>query len=407
MQYRNIKDSLLSGNDTVPIINLGNHGYADSFFPANMRSEAAESIPLICRLDKKSGLVQLENISNANDRYSLVDYSYTSSNSKISKLHWNEYASFLNKKIGLLNARILEVGSNDGYLLEQLKKYTTNILGVDASPTMTSYANSKNIATINGVFGESVELSENIKDYYKEFDLIIANNVLNHSNNPVNFLKSVASHLSSEGIFVFEVPYWLSTIKSFRFDQIYLEHITYFTVESISNLVEHAGLHIKDVVLVDYHGGSLRVLVCKNQIYSASKDRFMNSEKKYALKNEDTYLNYMQNINNARSNFFARLEKAATSNSQSTIFGIGAAAKANTLLTYYGFNNQRMKFIVDSSIFKQGKITPVTLIPILPDNEVKIISSGIGVVLAWNLSATLKSNLLKLNPKLIFVDTLA
>ena len=406
MQYKNLSESLISGNETIPIIDLGNHGFADSFFPLNMSNEACKSMPLICRLDKTSGLVQLENISFAADRYSLVDYSYSSSNSNASRDHWNEYAFFLHKEVGLKNINVLEVGSNDGFLLEQIKNYTSNILGIDASPTMTAYANSKGIRTITGVFGESPDLSSNLREHYKEFDLIIANNVLNHSNDPVKFLKLVSSHLSSDGLFVLEVPYWLNTIKSLRFDQIYLEHITYFTVESINNLVLAAGLYIKDVSLVDYHGGSLRVLVGKNRFHSSSKDKFIDSEKRFNLKHEKTYLDYVKKINQARSNFFVRMEKEVNLDKSATVFGVGAAAKANTLLTYYGLNSQKMKFIVDSSILKQGKMTPVTLIPIVPDNQVQQIMSGVGVVLAWNLNTFLKSALLKLNPKIKFVDTL-
>lgn len=407
MQYKNHPDSLISGNETIPIIDLGHHGFADSFFPLHMTSEASKSIPLICRLDKISGLIQLENISFADDRYSLVEYSYTSSNSKTSRNHWGEYAFFLHESVGLRNANVLEVGSNDGFLLEQIKKYTSNILGIDASPAMSAYANNKGIKTLNGLFGESADLNSRIKEHYKQFDLIIANNVLNHSNDPVKFLKLASDHLSSNGIFVFEVPYWLNTVKSLRFDQIYLEHITYFTVESISHLVSVAGLYIKDVRLVDYHGGSLRVLVGKDRFHSLSKDKFIDYEKKFNLKQEQTYVNYVNTISKARSDFFARFDKEIDSNKSSTVFGVGAAAKANTLLTYYGFDNQKMKFIVDSSIFKQGKMTPVTLIPIVPDDEVRQIASGVGIVLAWNLSTFLKSALQKLNPKLKFVDTLS
>lgn len=404
MQFTSNNTSLLSGHETVPIIDLGHHGFADSFYPIELKDTASKTVPLVCCLDKTTGLVQLQNITMAKDRYDLVEYSYTSSNSYISRKHWNNFFNSVKSKINLQGGYILEIGSNDGYLLSLFKQITNNVTGVDASTTMVFEANSRGIATVHGVFGDSEELNPNIGGAERKFDAIIANNVLNHANNPLKFVKEISSLLTKDGSFIFEVPYWYNTISSLRFDQIYLEHITYFTVESLEYLLSTADLYINEVELVDYHGGSLRVYASFKKECSLNKSNFLALENKLKLKDESTYFSYMNQINQVRDSFLKNLNSYRNEEPASTIFGIGAAAKANTLLTYYGLNSQSIEFIVDSSPFKQGKITPVSLIPIVDDQILVSVSNGVGVILAWNLSNDLKDKLRSINKSLQFLD---
>lgn len=404
MQFISNNTSLISGCETIPIIDLGNHGFADSFYSLELKDLASKTVPLVCRLDKTTGLVQLQNITVAKDRYDLVDYSYTSSNSQISREHWNEFFNSVKNKINLQGGYILEIGSNDGYLLSLFKQITSNVIGVDASANMVTEANSRGIDTVHGIFGESEDLISNIGDVDRKFNAILANNVLNHANNPLKFVKEISSLLNKDGVFIFEVPYWYNTISSLRFDQIYLEHITYFTVESLEYLLSTADLYINEVELVDYHGGSLRVYASFRKEYSSNKENFLALEDKLELKSESTYFTYMNQINQVRDSFLKNLTRYRNEKPASTIFGIGAAAKANTLLTYYGLNSQSIEFIVDSSPFKQGKITPVSLIPIVDDQILVSVSNGVGVILAWNLSNNLKDKLRSINMSLQFLD---
>ena len=401
IKYQSTVKSLISNAETIRIIDLGEHGFADSFFPKHSISEASQTAPLICRLDDYSGLVQVENLTSAKDRYNYVDYAYTSSNSQVSKDHWFELINSVNDRKALRSLKILEIGSNDGFLLEIAKSYTKKLVGIDASDYMTNLANKSGINTIKGVFGESPDLIEVLKTEYYNFDLIFANNVVNHSNNPIKFISDVANLLSSDGIFVFEVPYWLETIKSYRFDQIYHEHVTYFSIESAEFLLNLCGLYMNDVQVVKYHGGSLRIYASRNQSSSSEKIDLLKIEKTFKLKEKSTYVNYSIKIAKIKDDFLNKLDKR----NYKCVFGIGAAAKANTFLTYYGFNEKKMKFILDSSPFKQGKITPVTKIPIVPDDFVKTLKEGTGIVLAWNLNMSLKNKLINLNDRLEFIDT--
>jgi SAM-dependent methyltransferase len=317
--------------------------------------------------------------------------------------HWNDYISYVSRIKEIKGSRILEVGSNDGYLLSRVRQFSQNILGVDASPYMGSIASQSGVPTIVGTFGESQDLKSSISDYYSEYDFIFANNVLNHSNNPLKFINLISDLLAKDGCFVFEVPYWLETILSLHFDQIYHEHITYWTVKSSEFLLASAGLFIQDVNLVDYHGGSLRIVASKNPNKKSKKiESFIDRENRALLLEVETYINYVREIDLKKKVFLDHLMQYKQQGK--LVFGVGAAAKANTLLTYYGISAEDMKFILDSSPHKQGKITPVSMIPIVGDSHVVEIRNGIGVVLAWNLSNKLKDYLLTLNSELEFLE---
>lgn len=403
INYQFRQTSLLSGGPINEIINLGSHGFADSFFPPEEYDKAGSSFPLVCNLDPASGLVQLANISIAKERYGDVDYSYTSSNSAVSRNHWQNLVLYLSGLTDLNSASVLEIGSNDGFLLSLINEYTSKIIGVDASEFMTKKSNDNGIPTICGIFGEDETINSQLKQQFGTFKLILANNVVNHSNAPVAFLENINELLTEDGLFVFEVPYWLETIQSYRFDQIYHEHITYLTIESTEALLKQAGLKIIDAQVVDYHGGSLRIVASKRGSMSRAAEILQEEEFHYDLKNIQTYKLYMLEVERRRARFLEELE-SITGQTESVVFGIGAAAKANTFLTYYGLDNNRLKFVLDASKFKQGKITPVTRIPIAPDEMVSEIDSGLGIVLAWNLSSKLKDQLVELNPNLSFLE---
>lgn len=387
----------------VQIIDLGLHGFADSFFPREMTESAVQAAPLICMLDELTGLVQLLNLTDSGQRYQEIEYSYTSSNSQTAKKHWEEYISYTNSLKPLAESTVLEIGSNDGFLLSVAKNFTNNVLGVDASSYMANIAINHGIPTLVGTFGDSHRLKTMISNKYSGFDFVFANNVLNHSNDPVSFVSDVADLLNDEGLFIFEVPYWLESITSLHFDQIYHEHVTYFTVKSSIALLAKAGLYIRDVNVVDYHGGSLRVVASKNPEPSSKiVSTLLAREEVENLCSPERYKEYCKAIVARRDSFMKEVWQKTREGK--TIFGVGAAAKANTLLTYYGFTPEIMKFVLDSSPHKQNKITPVTGIPIVDDEAVVGMQNGLGIVLAWNLSGPIQKKLLTLNGELEFLN---
>jgi SAM-dependent methyltransferase len=252
---------LISGDKITKILDFGMHPYADTFIGEDLLDLSEPVYPLEVYLNKDSGGIQLGYISNDFERYNLYSYSYTSSNSDFAKNHWSSYYENLVSRFNLEQKNIIEIGSNDGYLISKFKD-NNNVLAVDSSLEMCNITKTNNINTFHKVFNSDVN---DILENFGEADLIIANNVFNHSNNPLDFANGVVKLLKNDGVFVFELPYWLDTFNSGKFDQIYHEHISYFTVKSTFNLLKKINLEIIDFDLVDYHGGSIRVFSKKSK----------------------------------------------------------------------------------------------------------------------------------------------
>lgn len=391
-------------SNLTKIIDLGIQPFADTFIPESRLSESEHVYPLICDLCNDCGQVQTACITNPMDRYVLQDYSYTSSNSSFSRNHWDEYAKVVAHKTNLpKNSFIVEVGSNDGYLSEQFVELGYKAIGVDPSPYMADLAKQRNISTVVEIFNPDV--GKRIHDQYGRAQLILANNVFNHSNEPVEFAKAVSALLSPDGTFVFEQPYWLSSLKSRKFDQIYHEHVSYFTVRSSSKILEAAGLRIVDVDLVDYHGGSIRVYATKidgKQTDSLNAQQMIENEHSFGTFDLSTYSTFMKHILNQRNIFLKKIYDIKSKDK--SIIAVGAAAKGNTFLNFCNMDNTVIDYVTDASPHKQGKYTPLTRIPICSDDIFEKHGEVYALILSWNISAKLKKILHNINPMIKFLS---
>jgi len=373
------------------IIDLGMHPFADTFVSEAQLNLPEPVYPLQCKLDQESGLVKLVYETSADQRYNLYDYSYTSANSKVSREHWDSFAtSVTNNVFWETIGKVLEIGSNDGYLSKQFKDQGHSVLGIDPSRKMCDIANERGIDTICGLFSYDALSSDS-------YDLVVANNVFNHANDPLEFAKDVERVLSNKGTFVFEVPYWYNTIVDKRFDQIYHEHVSYFTVKAAVKLLAKAGLTVYDVQWVDYHGGSIRVFAKKGKCsISEAVNRFIHQEEKEGLFTQERYDRFMKDIKKSRALFLEKLY--AISKTGKPIVGIGAAAKGNTFLNFYNIDNTVLDYVTDVSEYKIGKYTPLTRIPILDDKTVfEKYDEVYAIILSWNISDLLKEKLQKIS----------
>jgi 2-polyprenyl-3-methyl-5-hydroxy-6-metoxy-1,4-benzoquinol methylase len=383
------------------IIDLGVHPYADTFIKKTDLSKNEPIYPLECYLNTRTGFIFNKVVTSAKDRYNLFDYSYTSSNSKYSQLYWKNFYNFIKKNILKKSDKILEIGSNDGYLCQQFKNNGYKTIGVDASEKMVNLANKNNIKTYNLIFDK--KNSQILKKKFGKFDIIIANNVLNHSNDPFDFIKGVEKILAEKGHFVFEVPYWLILVKNKKFDQIYHEHISHFTVKSVFFLIKKSSLSIEDIRISEYHGGSLRI-VCKkngtNNKYIIKK--FLDEEYKFKLFEVSTYKKIQENLKTRKLKFLKKIIDLKLKRKK--IFGIGAAAKANTLINYLKLDKELIDGVTDISPLKVNKFTPLSRIPIYHDNFLKKFNEKIYVlILSWNISKILLTKLKLINKKIIFI----
>ena len=389
----------------IKILDLGMHPYADTFISPAQLGLTEPILPLECYLCPESGQVQLGYVSRDTERYNLYAYSYTSANSKTSRAHWDDYYQTMVKRFNPTDQMVVEIGSNDGYLIRQFQA-DNRIVGVDPSIAMAKIAKEQSgVTTITELF--SLATAQRIRSDLGAAHLMIANNVFNHSNNPLDFARGVATLLQEDGVFVFESPYWLDTIQSQRFDQIYHEHVSYFTVKSAFHLLAQAGLEIFDVERVDYHGGSLRVYAKKlppdtrPQAVSLVSE-MIEAETQLGLFEVATYRQFQKDITTTRDKFLAQLY--AIHAQGHPIVAVGAAAKGNTFLNFYGLDHTVIDYVTDSSEHKQGKLTPLTRIPIVGDEIFQQYPDEVyAVILSWNISDAIKNNLRKINSKIQFL----
>ncbi|MFH1503113.1 MAG: methyltransferase domain-containing protein [Candidatus Diapherotrites archaeon] len=386
------------------IMDLGMHPFADTFILKSRLSESEPVYPLLLDLCLDCSQVQAACVTNPDERYSLYDYSYTSSNSKFATDHWEEYAEEVTKKINLeKDSFIVEIGSNDGFLSEQFLKKGYRVLGVDCSQYMADLAQKRGVETIVGLF--NLETAKKIKEKYGKAKLIIANNVFNHSDDPLDFAKGVAELLEYNGTFVSEQPYWFISVKSGKFDQIYHEHVSYFSAKSISELMKRVGLGVWDMQNVDYHGGSLRTFAKKEEnVYgvSAEQAKMIKLEEEFGLFNPETYKRFMVSILRQKNELLSTIYNIKQK--EIPIIAIGAAAKGNTFLNFYNLSSDVINYVTDASPHKQGKYTPLTRIPIVGDEIFKNYSEVYALILSWNISDSLKIILQQINPKIKFLS---
>ncbi len=386
------------------IIDLGMHPYADTFISKEHLDKSEPVYPLQCMLDEVTGHITLKYETSSDERYNLYDYSYTSANSKFSRDHWDDFANHVSGKLKLEpNSKILEIGSNDGYLAQQFKNMGHKILGIDPSKKMKKLAKERGIANLCRLFNhdEACKINRTVG----EFDLVIANNVFNHANDPFDFALGVKQILSDTGVFIFESPYWYNTIKDKRFDQIYHEHPSYFTVKSAVEMLKAIGLTVFDVEVVDYHGGSIRVFVKKSNSRLKIKsivDELVNEEEAFGLFDINTYKKFMEDLYNKRNKFMKEIYQIKSEGYP--IIGVGAAAKGNTFLNFYNLDNTILDYITDASEHKQGKYTPLTRIPIVDDDIFAKYDKVYALILSWNISDIIKENLKKINPNIRFIN---
>lgn len=393
--------------EVVEIVNLGMHPLADTFVPAERLDQSDHVYPLICDFCPRCRQVQLRTVTDPDERYVHYDYSYTSSNSQTSRNHWTDYAKNVANFCGTATgSTVVEIGSNDGFLLDQLQKAGFQVLGVDPSPAMAELARERGIATDVKLF--SLECAEAIRSRLAEKPaLIIGNNVFNHANDPIDFARGIKSLLAKDGTFVFELPYWLRSVSQRKFDQIYHEHVSYFTVSYARNLFAEVGMQLVHAEEVDYHGGSIRVFVRHDadSRTDGTVNELIGREERAGLFRPETYRLFMKDIFAARNSFLSDLYRMKSAGE--AVVCVGAAAKGNTFLNFYNLDHTVVDYVTDSSPSKIGKFTPNTRIPIQNDDVLRKYDAVNVILLSWNLAPVLEKKLRELNARINLLNPYA
>jgi SAM-dependent methyltransferase len=391
-----LKCNICFSNEVILFTNLGKHPPADTFLKKKQLDLKIPEKELSCYFCKKCFHIQLKNKISLEQKYNAVEYSYTSGNSKISQEYLRSYyrkISFYKKK------RILEIGANDGLLIEKFKN-KNKVYSVEPSKFMHNLLIRKGILSINKYF-EKIN-KETLAKFKKKFDLILANNVLNHSHNPRKFFYNLKKIISNNGTAIIEVPYSPWMIRNCKFDLIYHEHVNYFCLHSLSYLINKSKLSIKKILLPNYHGKMIRVFI------SSQKKNYNNKlfeyEKKFFNNYKSNFKKFNLKLLNIKRIFNEKIKKIQNEKNK-IIIGIGASAKANTFLNYLKLNNSKIDYMSDNSKYKIGKYTPGTKIKIISDKDLKKIKKKKIYIFfpTWNIKKFLKKKIKNINKNINFL----
>lgn len=364
-------------------VDLGFTPLSNSYLKKNMLKNE-KAFPLHALICKKCLLVQLEEFESPKKIFS--DYAYFSSYSKTWLKHAEEYVKKMKKRFSLnSNDLVMEIASNDGYLLQYFKKYNIPVLGVEPAENVAKIAKKRKIPTITKFFGTN--LAKELKKSGKQPDLLLGNNVLAHVPKLNDFVEGLKILLDPKGVITLEFPHILKLIEKNQFDTIYHEHFSYFSLITLMKLFTKHELTIFDVEELKTHGGSLRIYV-KHKKNSSYKERnsvkkILEKEKEFGLKKISTYTNFSKNVNSIKKELLNFLYKAKKDNKM--VIGYGAPAKGNTLLNFCGITSELIEYTVDINPHKQGLYLPGSHIPIKKPNEIFKTKPDYVLILPWNL----------------------
>ena len=324
------------------------------------------------------------------------DYPYFSSMSSNYLSHAKKFVDRIVKKLNLNpNSFVIEIASNDGYLLKNFKKYKIKNLGIEPTLSTALVARKLKIKTIQKFF--SFDLSKKLK---KKADLIIANNVLAHVQNIHDFIKGMKNLLKKNGTITIEVQHILNIIKYSQFDTIYHEHFSYYSVFAFIKIANKFGLKVWDVEKIKTHGGSIRIFLThkKNKIrILKTVENILDEEKKFGLFKINKYKQFQKKSDKIKNSFLNFLISKKKSGKK--IYGYGAAAKGNTFINYAGVKPDLLNYIFDAAKSKAGKFLPGSHIPILHVKKLKAKVPDYLIIFPWNIKTEIINNFKNLKTK--------
>jgi SAM-dependent methyltransferase len=313
------------------------------------------------------------------------DYSYLSSYSQTWLDHARRYAQDMIRNFGFdSRSQVIEIGSNDGYLLQYFKEYGVPVLGIEPAKNVADLAIGKGIPTISKFFG--IDTASKLAAEDMRADLLLANNVLAHTPELSDFVKAMKMVLKPDGILTVEVPHLFRLIEQNQFDTIYHEHFSYFSFLVLLELFSRSDLQIFDVEELPTHGGSLRVYARHSGKVAAPSARvaeLADRERRLGYQKLETYQAFSKNVERSKwrmLEFMISLKREGK-----TIVGYGAPAKGNTLLNYCGIGPDLLAFTVDRSPRKQGKFLPGSHIPVYAPQRIDETRPDYILILPWNL----------------------
>ena len=347
--------------------------------------------PLHVMTCKQCALVQLPEVASRESLFR-SDYVYFSSYSSSWLEHSRVYAV---KMIEMLNLGkedlVIEVASNDGYLLQYFVQNGIQVLGIEPSSGVAEVAVNKGVSTVVEFFGADVAINLAVK---KKPKLILGNNVLAHVPDLHDFIEGFALLIPDDGLATFEFPHLINLIKNNQFDTIYHEHFSYLTITALLPIFKSHGLKFVDVEKLYTHGGSIRIYVAQSSsawVISDNVTKILIEETDNDPREESIWQSLQDRTLQVKMNLIEELIECKKNGIK--VAAYGAAAKGNTLLNYSGIDSDLIDYVVDLNPHKQGKYLPGSRIPIVGVEELEKYTPDVLLVLPWNLAEEVKIQL--------------
>lgn len=366
-------------------IDLLNSPASNSFLTKEQLNEPETFYPLKVYTCHKCFLVQVDEYRKPDAIFN-SEYVYFSSYSSSWLAHSKEYTQKMIDRFGFNNeSTVIEVASNDGYLLQYFKEKGIPVLGIEPAENTAKVAISKGIETITDFFG--VRLAEELSRKNIKADLLLGNNVLAHVPDILDFVGGIKIILKDKGIVTMEFPHLMQLMENNQFDTIYHEHFSYLSFHTVKQIFESQGLIIFDVDEITTHGGSLRIYAMhkENTQHSISPNVQSLLDKEYAngINEIDHYNNFQEKALKIKLQLLQFLITQKYQNKK--VVAYGAAAKGNTLLNYCGVKNDLVDFVTDANPHKQNKFLPASHIPVKDEIELRKARPDFVLILPWNL----------------------
>ncbi|MFN3657009.1 MAG: methyltransferase domain-containing protein [Pseudolabrys sp.] len=370
-------------------VDLGFAPPSNAYLTAADLARPEKYYPLRVKVCDRCWLVQTEDYAAADALFS-ADYAYFSSTSSGWLAHAARYAEKMTRDLELTPASfVIEVASNDGYLLKNFVAAGIPCLGIEPTASTAAAAEKLGVPVLREFFGEAV--GKALAAQGKQADLIAGNNVYAHVHDINDFTRGLKAALKTGGTVTLEFPHVMRLIEQAQFDTIYHEHFSYLSLFTVSRLFEAAALRIFDVEELPTHGGSLRVYGCHAddaRAASPAVGALLAEEKRRDLQSLDVYRGFQARADRIKDDLLAFL--IAQKRAGKSVAAYGAAAKGNTLLNYAGVKPDLLPFVCDAAYAKQGKFLPGSHIPILPPAALAERRPDFLLILPWNIAAEVR-----------------
>jgi 2-polyprenyl-3-methyl-5-hydroxy-6-metoxy-1,4-benzoquinol methylase len=378
----------ICAGELIKFLSLGRQPIANAFLKEEDLNKEEYFFDLETGFCESCKMVQLVNTVEKEKMFH-ANYAYFSSVSRTMEEHFKEFTSELtNRFLEGNNELVIEIGCNDGIMLKNFDSNKQRIMGVEPSANVAEVAKQKGLEVINAFFDDT--LAEKIKTEKGKAKIIYATNVICHVEALLELVKGIVLLLDEKGVFVFEEPYMVDIIEKNAYDQIYDEHVWFFTVSSLQCLFNKFGLEVFDVKRQSTHGGSMRYYVCKKDVYNMTEnvDLALTEEKSKGLLGLEAYLNFAREVEKSKEMLINKLRELKDQNKQ--IVGYAASSKGTVVLNYCGIGSDYLDYISDNTPTKQGLYNPGKHIPIVSPDVFHENPPEYALLLAWNYAEEIK-----------------